>query len=295
MSVLDLEALPAPDAVAALDFETILAACKADLADALPSIAPTLDLESEPVVKLLEVWAYRETLLRAAINDGMRAVLLATATGSMLDHLGALLGVARLIIVPANLDASPPVAEVRETDVAFRRRIQLSLEGFSVAGPREAYRFHALSASGQVRDVGVRRIGPGQVGVRVISTDADGAASPELLATVADTLSAEDVRPLCDDVVVAAADLVVYDVEAVLHLPASPGADAAMSAAEDAVRAYCTGAFAVGAVVRRSAIIAALHQAGISWVDLVSPAADIDPGVDGAARASSFLITSAVA
>lgn len=288
MSVLDLDALPAPDAVAELDYETILAQLKDMVRSSVPSVTAALDLESEPLVKVLEVWAYRELLLRAAVNDGMRAVLLATARGAMLDQIGALFGVSRLVVIEANPAANPPIERVMEADLAFRRRIQLSLEGLSTAGPRGAYRYHALSASGEVRDVGVRTIASGVVGVRVLSSAIDGAASPELLAAVSAALSAEDVRPLCDDVVVSAATVSAYSVEAVLHLPASPGADAALNAAEAAVRAYCEDAFAVGRVVRRSAIIAALHQTGVAWVDLVSPAGDVDPGQDGAARAATF-------
>lgn len=288
MSVLDLDALPAPDAVAELDYETILAQLKDMVRSSVPSVTAALDLESEPLVKVLEVWAYRELLLRAAVNDGMRAVLLATARGAMLDQIGALFGVSRLVVIEANPAANPPIEQVMEADLAFRRRIQLSLEGLSTAGPRGAYRYHALSASGEVRDVGIRTIASGVVGVRVLSSAIDGAASPELLAAVSAALSAEDVRPLCDDVVVSAATVSAYSVEAVLHLPASPGADAALTAAEAAVRAYCEDAFAVGRVVRRSAIIAALHQTGVAWVDLVSPAGDVDPGQDGAARAATF-------
>ena len=288
MSVLDLDALPAPDAVAELDYEKILAQLKDMVRSSVPSVTAALDLESEPLVKVLEVWAYRELLLRAAVNDGMRAVLLATARGAMLDQIGALFGVSRLVVIEANPAANPPIEQVMEADLAFRRRVQLSLEGLSTAGPRGAYRYHALSASGEVRDVGVRTIASGVVGVRVLSSAIDGAASPELLAAVSAALSAEDVRPLCDDVVVSAATVSAYSVEAVLHLPASPGADAALSAAEAAVRAYCEDAFAVGRVVRRSAIIAALHQTGVAWVDLVSPAGDVDPGQDGAARAATF-------
>jgi hypothetical protein len=57
--------LPVPDVVETLDYEVILAAMKADLAARAPELAAVLALESEPVVKLLEVCAYRELLLRA--------------------------------------------------------------------------------------------------------------------------------------------------------------------------------------------------------------------------------------
>ncbi|PJN94872.1 baseplate assembly protein, partial [Amaricoccus sp. HAR-UPW-R2A-40] len=97
---IDLSRLPPPDVVERLDFETILGAMKADLIARAPDLAPALALESEPAVKILEVAAYRELLLRARINDAARAVMIATATGADLDHLAALFGVARFVLDP---------------------------------------------------------------------------------------------------------------------------------------------------------------------------------------------------
>ena len=93
-AAIDLSRLPAPTVVEAIDYETVLAALKADLVARWPDY--TADLESDPAIKLLEVAAYREVLLRQRVNDAARAVLVATAIGSDLDHLGALLNVARL-------------------------------------------------------------------------------------------------------------------------------------------------------------------------------------------------------
>ena len=89
MSVIDLSLLPAPAVVETLDYEAILSALKADLIARAPELAPALQLESEPLVKLLEVAAWRETVLRARINDAARAVMLPWATGADLDNLAA--------------------------------------------------------------------------------------------------------------------------------------------------------------------------------------------------------------
>ena len=80
---IDLSGLPAPAVVEPLDAEAIIAEAKAWLLAVMPSLADTLDLESEPVTKLIELLSYRELLVRARVNDGARATMLATATFSM--------------------------------------------------------------------------------------------------------------------------------------------------------------------------------------------------------------------
>ncbi|NIK10165.1 phage-related baseplate assembly protein [Xanthomonas arboricola] len=105
--------------------------------------------------------------------------MLAFATGTNLDHLGALLGVARLVLDPGQPENG--IAPTYESDVAFRRRIQLAPEGFSVAGPEGAYIYHALSAAADVMDASATSPAPGQVLVTVQSRTGDGAAPKALL------------------------------------------------------------------------------------------------------------------
>src|SRR5438445_485309 len=100
-SSLDLSLLPAPTIVEQIDFETIRSAMIADLQARLPSFDTVL--ESDPVVKLIEVAAYRELLLRQQFNDRARGLMLAYATGPDLDQLAALVGVARLVITPGDI------------------------------------------------------------------------------------------------------------------------------------------------------------------------------------------------
>lgn len=150
---IDLSQLPAPDVIEPLDYETLLAQRKARLIALYPledqaDIAATLALESEPMVKLLQESAYRELVLRQRVNDAARALLLAYATGATLDHLGALFDVKRLLISAGDPQAGrDPVYEDCDD---YRERIQLAPRGFSVAGPLDAYVFHARSADGRV-------------------------------------------------------------------------------------------------------------------------------------------------
>lgn len=138
----DLSRLPAPQVIEPLDFETILAQSLAQFQVYFPAFDATL--ESEPVMKLIQLFAYRELVLRQRLNDAARAVMPAFATGPDLDALAALFGVERFILTPA--DPEVGIAEVLESDTDFRRRMVLAPEGFSVAGPVGAYIFHALSA-----------------------------------------------------------------------------------------------------------------------------------------------------
>lgn len=272
----DLSRLPAPDVIAAQDFEATLATLKAMLIELHPAAADVLDLESEPLTKFLQLVAHWHILIVGKINDAARAVMLATARGADLDNLAALLGVARLTITPADPEAVPPVAAVLEGDADFRGRVQLALEGFSTAGPTGAYLYHARSASGDVLDASVISPSPGDVLVTVLGRAGNGAPAPELVALVAATLNDERVRPLCDSVAVQAASITDYEVAASLTMFAGPDPEIARAAAEAAVRAYAAECHRLGRAVRRSGLYRALHQPGVEAVDLTMPAADIE-------------------
>jgi len=274
-TAIDLAQLPVPDVIEVIDFETILAEMKADLISRDASLADVLQLESEPVVKLLEVCAFRETVLRQRVNEAAKANMLAYALGTDLDNLGALFGVTRLLIDAGDPDAVPPVPATYEADDDYRRRITLALEGYSTAGPEGAYIFHALSADGDVLDASAISPTPGDVVVTVLSRTGDGTAGQALLDAVDATLSAESVRPLTDHVTVQSAAIIDYAITATLYFYAGPGSTEVMAAAQTAAEAYTAEQHALGRDVTLSGIYAALHQPGVQRVDLTAPAADI--------------------
>jgi phage-related baseplate assembly protein len=279
-SPIDLSQLPAPDVVESLDFEQLLAERKAYLVSLYPveeqaDIVARLALESEPLNKLLQEMAYRETVLRQRINDATRAVMLAYAMDNDLDNLGALQNVERLQITPADPDAVPPQAAVNEANSRYRQRIQLAPEGFSTAGPVGAYTFHALSASAQVKDVDIDSHTPGIVTVTVLSTLGDGTPAAELLVSVTDTLNDEDVRPLCDTVEVTGAQIVTYQVNAELTFYSGPDKALVKAAAEAAAQQYVEEHHRLGHDITRSGLFAALHRPGVQNVQLTAPAADV--------------------
>ena len=290
-SAIDLSLLPVPDVVEPLDYEVILAAMKADLAARAPEVAAVLALESEPLVKLLEVAAYREVLIRARVNDAAQAVTLARATGTDLDNLAALFGVVRLVISPGNPSAVPPVAATLESDADLRRRAQLALEGFSTAGPEGAYVFHALSADADVLDVSATSPGPGDVLVTVLSRTGSGTAGAPLLAAVQAALNADDVRPLCDNVIVQSASIVSYAITATLFFYPGPDSAVVMAAAQAAATAYAAAQHRIGRDVTISGLHAALHQPGVQRVVLTSPAAALTIGSAQASWCTAITLT----
>lgn len=272
--MIDLSQLPAPEVVEPLDFEGIyqdlLAIFRALMGDGW-----TAPLESDPVVKLLELCAYREVQLRARINDTARSVLLAYAVGADLEQLAANVNVSRLLVSPGDSEASPPVDPVHENDASLRARVQRAFEGLSVAGPRAAYVFHALSADGRVADASAESPAPAEVVVTVLSREGDGSAGADLLDTVSAALSSEEVRPVADRLTVQGAQIVPYQVTATLWLYPGPEVEPILAAALAQLETYVGTQRRLGRDIRRSALFAALHVEGVQRVELLQPSADV--------------------
>lgn len=296
MAEIDLSLLPPPDVVETLSYEAILAGHKQRLISLFPvdqqdDIETVLALETEPLTILLEEMSYTELTLRAWVNSAARAVMLASATGADLDNLTALFGVVRLVTDPGNPAATPPVAQTLETDAALRTRTQLAVDGFSTAGPAAAYRFHALSASGDVKDVAVDSPTPGQVRVTVLSDNGDGVPVVGLLSTVETALNAETVRPLTDQVIVEAATVSTYTVTAELTLYPGPAAGPVLAEAQAAVERYVADTHRLGYDVVLTGLHAALHRPGVQKVTLSAPLDDIVRGPREAAYCAEINLT----
>lgn len=308
MSVIDLARLPAPAVVETLDYEAILASLKADLTARAPELAPVLALESEPLTKLLEVAAWRETVLRARINDTARAVMLPWASGSDLDNLAARYDLARL---PG------------EDDARFRDRVLIGYHALSAAGSAASWRLRALSVSVDIRQVDVWPDRPGRVKVALLARVAapldamtaqqaavglalfgrhpqhDAAqpmrwrvaqAADPIVAQVARALLAEDVRPLTVEVDVTTATVHPVTVEATLvHPPGPDGALLGMQAIERVRALSARAAFRVD--VTRAQLIAALMGDGVRDVILHAPAADVAVGAGEIAAITDITLT----
>ena len=260
ITTLDIEGLPAPQVIQEIDFEAMLAEAVADMVARFPAISGVIALESEPARKLLEVGAFRETLMRARVNDAARSQLLAFATAADLDHLAAFYDVTRL---------------TGETDSALRARTILAIAGRSPGGTAERYRYVALSASADVRDAIVWRdaLTP-TVNVAIYSYDPGGVASATLLDAVSAALNAPAVRLVNDTIAVRSAVTTTVNVAASVYLlPETP--KSVFSGLEAALRAAFTAEAGLGFNLTQSWLVARLMRPGVQRVVLSAPAADV--------------------
>jgi phage-related baseplate assembly protein len=253
----DLTRLKAPTVVELLSYEDILLRMKEDLTSRDPSFSALI--ESDPAIKILEVAAWRELLLRQRINDAARANLLAFAKESDLDHLAALYGVARID---------------QENDDTFRSRIQAKIVGWSTAGSREHYRYHALSADVRVKDARVESLKPGLVNVSILSKEGDGSTSSNLLVSVTDYLQRDNIKVLTDTVEVVGCNIIPITIEAKIYLYPSTVLDIVEVAKERFIKRL-SEAKSLGWNLTKSWIIANLFADGMQRIEVINPTQDI--------------------
>ncbi len=117
-----------------------------------------------------------------------------------------------------------------ETDEAFRERIQIAPESFSVAGPVKAYEFFARSADTDIIDVAV--IGPpvtqpGCVNIYPLMTGGT-LPSQEVIQRVYDTCNADNVRPDTDYLSVLSPEAVNYSLNVDFWIDSSDSVNSAL-------------------------------------------------------------------
>jgi phage-related baseplate assembly protein len=293
--------LPEPELVEALNYEAIFRELVEDFRARHPGY--TALLESDPAIKLLQVFAYRELVLRQRVNDAFKATLLAFARGGDLDNLAAFYGVLR---------------GSSEGDSELRDRTIERIKGSSTAGGAAWYRFQTLTADPRVADVLVSSPEAGEVRIAVLSAEAeqitdatgqqlddlaaiygitrvaapleddaafrarlrdavlgqagDGTASTQLLQTIDAIIQADDVRVITDTVQVVTANILQVDVVAdVWLLPdQSPAIQAGL---EQRLRDGVREQGGLGWDLTLSWLISQLHIPGVQRVELQSPAA----------------------
>ncbi len=291
-AMIDLSTVAAPAVVEPLDFEVVLDQLKSQLLQLQPDLVNVLHLESEPLVKLMQVMAYREVLLRQRINEAARALMIAYAVGTDLDQMGANYDIVRL---PG------------ETDERLRGRVQAAYNRLAAAGPAEAYRQHAMGVSAEIRDVGVFSEAPGRVTVSVLApllvtqaeaTEDQAAAGLALFGTsavpgkvhivqpgdgpllqkVLAALNAEHVRPLTDHVVVRAPRIIPYTIAAVIEVKPGPDPAQVLARRRAELAAYTRAHQAQGDDITCSGIVAALIEPAVRDVRLAAPLDNIAAG-----------------
>ena len=254
-SVIDLSKLPAPKVIAEISVDDLLTEMLTELTARMPDLHVTV---TDPAYKLLEVVAYWRMLDRANMNDQIRQLLAAYATGSDLDHIAVTYyGTAR---------------HDGEADESYRRRMLLAYDSWSTAGSQNSYIYHALGVSSAVRDATAVNQSAGHVLVTVLADEGDGTAPQSLLNDVLSAVNAEWVRPLTDHVEVQSAHILPYQVRGEIVLRDGPSPDVVLAEAIAAVDAYTRARHKLGVNVIRGALEAALYVEGVESATLIEPA-----------------------
>ncbi|WP_214303499.1 MULTISPECIES: baseplate assembly protein [unclassified Wolbachia] len=242
-----------PNIIEPLNFEEILSRMREELVKRDASF--TALVESDPAIKILEVAAWRELLLRQRINEAVKGNLLKFATGEDLDNLAEFYGVER---------------EKEEDDERFRKRVKAKVKGWSTCGSKEHYRYYALSADSRVKDALVESPIPGKVQISILSTQT-GIVSEELLEIVKKQVTRDDIRVLTDTVTVIGCNITEVDIHSRMSI--SP------LISEEEIKKQFIEKFELakrlGWNVTRSWIIANLFVEGVENVELIEPKEDV--------------------
>ncbi|WP_265045238.1 MULTISPECIES: baseplate J/gp47 family protein [unclassified Wolbachia] len=239
-----------PNIIEPLNFEEIFSRMKEELIRRDSSF--TALVESDPAMKVLEVAAWRELLLRQRINEAVKSNLLKFAMGEDLDNLAEFYGVER---------------QKEEDDERFRKRIKARI----VAGGN--YRYHALSADSRVKDALVESLVPGSVRISILSTELSTTGIPpeELLEIVRNQLNREDVRILTDTIEVVSCNIIEVDIHSKISINRP---DIIETVKKKFIEKFETTK-RLGWKVTKSWIIANLFVDGVENVELIEPREDV--------------------
>ena len=300
---LNLSSLPDPEIIETISYQVIFDSLRTEFQSRYEDFSALV--ESDPVIKLLEVAAYREVILRARVNDAFKATLLAFAAAGDLDNLAAFYGLTRL---------------ADETDAELRDRTINRIQGSSTAGGAAWYRYQALTANSGVRDARVTSPAAGEVNIALLSKEIEnleslgtatsglsadmsalltfygissnnvgndaaasalirtaienagpeGTATPELLNAVDTICQGDTVRVITDNLTVASANVVGVDVEANVYLYPDSSATI-LEGLEDSIKAAVAAEGGLGWDLSLSWLIKNIHVDGVQRVELVSP------------------------
>jgi phage-related baseplate assembly protein len=220
------------------------------------------------------------TLTPAIIAAGNTAVdVVAECTDAGAAGNGYTAGQINILVDPiayvesvSNIDTSQGGSDI-EADDAYRERLFLLPESFSVAGPAEAYEFFTKQCNASIMDVKVTSPSAGVADVRFILAGGEIPGAP-LIAAVLAYLSDKTRRPLTDSVTVQAPAVTNYDITFTYYIRTTDAAQAteiqvAVAAAVDDYVIWQKSK--IGRSINPSELIARVVQAGAKRVVLTLP------------------------
>ena len=252
---MDTSTLPPPNLIKPLDYEAVFARLLSRARNEV--VGWDAALESDPVLKLLEIVAYEELILRARINDAAASNLLGFAQGSDLDQLALFYAITRL---------------TDESDQQLRARLLFAIAALAGNGTREQYIARALAADTRVIDAAV--FAPKRGLVKMAVWIKDPLATDEVLLKLNQALNAEDTRILGIDVAVYAALHHILNIAARITPEPRAAADL-LTRIHHNVQTQCKAFAKLGRDCSLSQITSWLQIDGVAQVDLLHPTASI--------------------
>lgn len=151
-----------------------------------------------------------------------------------------------------------------EDDETYRERIRVYGLNAITTGPAEQYKRVTMAVSSQIIDAVALNGGDGVVDVYLLPASNDGIAA--LIAAVEAALSAEDTRPLTDDVNVSLATKKEYDLKINYAVYTGQNVSAAISAAVNEYKDWQNKT--IGRAFNPDRLKALLYQAGCNYVEI---------------------------
>lgn len=193
---------------------------------------------------------------------------------------GQIAGVLNTLVDPiayigsvANTEETTGGSEI-ESDEDFADRIYLAPGSYSVAGPTDAYIYHTKSYSSSIGDVEVSSPDACEVEVRFLMAD-NSMPTAGIISEVQEYLSADDKRPLTDQLTVLAPTGQNFNIDVTYYINKSDtdkavSIQAAVNAAVAEYIAWQTGT--IGKDINPSVLTQMMVAAGAKRVNVVSPA-----------------------
>lgn len=163
-----------------------------------------------------------------------------------------------------------------ETDENLRERIQIAPESFSVAGPKNAYTYWAMTANSDIADVAVIGppvIEPGHVDLYPLMKNGE-LPGQEVLEQVMEVCNRDDIRPDTDYLSVKCPEVVAFTLNVKFWIDERKASSAVLLAAqvEAAARAWVLWQkSSLGRDINPSELIHRMVDAGAKRVEVESP------------------------
>ncbi|MCG2614908.1 baseplate J/gp47 family protein [Terrimonas sp. NA20] len=156
--------------------------------------------------------------------------------GYELNKVNIILDPLAFVSTAQNLTTTSGGAD-EESDDLLRERIKLAPASFSVAGPDDAYKFHAKSAHPTIVDVAITSPIPGDVHIFPL-IEGGNMPTQEILDAIQAICNSKKIRPLTDSVYTNSPSKIDFEIQIDLTLLTNAVADTVKTAVENILEAY---------------------------------------------------------